>query len=89
MVCLGMKDVLFGHKVNVTIPVLPGSIRTLFLSINGIEICCMCHATRMEEDPEVTLDIHCLRRGGRVALTLTNNYFLHRRGSGGAWVIMV
>ena len=48
-----------------------------------------CRATGMEEDPEVTLDIHCLRQGGRAALTSTNNYFLHRRGSGGAWAIMV
>ena len=48
-----------------------------------------CHATGMEEDPEVTLDIHCLRRGGGVALTLMNNYFLHQRGSGGARAIMV
>ena len=30
---------------------------------------CICHATGMEEDPEVTLDIHCLWRGGGVALT--------------------
>ena len=49
----------------------------------------ICHATRMEEDPEVTLDIQCLWQGGRVALTLTNNYFLHRRGSGGARAITV
>ena len=43
----------------------------------------------MEEDPEMTLDIHCLRRGGGAALTSTNNYFLHRRGSGSAWAITV
>ena len=48
-----------------------------------------CHATGMEEDPGVTLDIHCLRQGGGVALTSTNNYFLHRRGSGSAWAITV
>ena len=47
-----------------------------------------CHATGMEEDPKVTLDIQCLPRGGEVALTLTYNYFLHRRGSGGAQAIM-
>ena len=29
--------------------------------------------TRMEETPKVALDIHCLRRGGGVALTLTIN----------------
>ena len=46
-----------------------------------------CRATGMEEDPKVTLDIQCLRRGGEAALTLTYNYFLHRRGSGGTWAI--
>ena len=49
----------------------------------------ICHATGMEEDPEVTLDIHCLQQGGGAALTSTNNYFLHRRGSGGARAITV
>ena len=29
----------------------------------------ICHATRMEEDPKVTLDIQCLWRGGGAALT--------------------
>ena len=41
----------------------------------------------MEEGPKVTLDIQCLRQGGGAALTSTNNYFLHRRGSGGAQAI--
>ena len=27
-----------------------------------------CRATGIEDDPKVTLDIQCLRRGGRVAL---------------------
>ena len=27
-----------------------------------------CHATGIEEDPKVTLDIQCLRRGGGAAL---------------------
>ena len=49
----------------------------------------ICHATGMEEDPKVTLDIQCLRQGGGVALTLTYNYFLHQRGSGSARAIMV
>ena len=49
----------------------------------------MCRATGMEEGPKVTLDIQCLRHGGGVALISTNNYFLHRRGSGGARAIMV
>ena len=48
-----------------------------------------CHATRMEEDLKVTLDIQCLWGGGEVALTLMYNYFLHRRGSGGTWAITV
>ena len=49
----------------------------------------ICHATGMEEGPKVTLDIQCLWRGGGVALTSTNNYFLHRRGSGSARAITV
>ena len=32
-----------------------------------------CRATGMEETPKAALDIHCLRRGGRVALTSTIN----------------
>ena len=47
-----------------------------------------CRATRMEEGPKVTLDFQCLWQGGRAALTLTYNYFLHRRGSGHARAIM-
>ena len=39
IVCLGVNDVLFGHNVSETTPVLPGSMRILFLTINGIEIC--------------------------------------------------
>ena len=50
---------------------------------------CICHATGMEEGPKVTLDIQCLWRGGGAALTSTNNYFLYRRGSGGARAITV
>ena len=34
--------------------------------------------TRMEEAPKVALDIQCLWRGGRAALTSTTNKFLHR-----------
>ena len=49
----------------------------------------ICRATGMEEGPKVTLDIQCLRRGGGAALTSTNNYFLHQRGSGGARAITV
>ena len=30
IVCLGVKDVLFGHNVSETTPVLPGSMRILF-----------------------------------------------------------
>ena len=41
IVCLGVNDVLFGHKVRDTTPVFPGSIRILFQTVNGIEICWM------------------------------------------------
>ena len=36
---LGVNDVLFGHKINETTPVFPGSMHILFLTVNGIEIC--------------------------------------------------
>ena len=39
IVCLGVNDVLFGHNVSETTPVLPGSMHILFLTVNGIEIC--------------------------------------------------
>ena len=39
IVCLGVNDVLFGHNVSETTPVLPGSMHILFQTINGIEIC--------------------------------------------------
>ena len=39
IVCLGVNDVLFGHNVSDTIPVFPGSMQILFLTVNGIEIC--------------------------------------------------
>ena len=39
IVCLGVNDVLFGHKVKDTTPVFPGSMRILFLTVNGIKIC--------------------------------------------------
>ena len=39
IVCLGVNDVLFGHNVSDTIPVFPGSMHILFLTINGIGIC--------------------------------------------------
>ena len=39
IICLGVNDVLFGHNVNDTIPVFPGSTCILFLTVNGIEIC--------------------------------------------------
>ena len=40
IVCLGVNEVLFGHSVNDNTPVFPGSMRMLFLTVNGIEICC-------------------------------------------------
>ena len=39
IVCLGVNNVLFGHKVNDITPVFPGSVRILFLIVNGIKIC--------------------------------------------------
>ena len=39
IVCLGVNDVLFSHKVRDITPVFPGSIRKIFLTVNGIEIC--------------------------------------------------
>ena len=39
IVCLRVKDVLFGHNVSETTPVLPGSMHKLFLTANGIKIC--------------------------------------------------
>ena len=39
IVCLGVNDVLFGHNVNDTTPVFPGSTHTLFLTVSGTEIC--------------------------------------------------
>ena len=39
IVCLGVKDVLFGHNVSETTPVFPGSMCILFLTVNGIKIC--------------------------------------------------
>ena len=39
IVCLGVNEVLFGHNVNDTTPVFPGSTRTLFLTVSGTEIC--------------------------------------------------
>ena len=40
MVNSDLNDVLFGHSVNVKTAVFPGSIHILFLTVNGIEICC-------------------------------------------------
>ena len=39
IVCLGVNDVLFSHKVSDTTPVIPGSMRILFQTVNGIKIC--------------------------------------------------
>ena len=37
----GTKDALLSFSGKDIIPVWPGNILTLFLAINGIEICCM------------------------------------------------
>ena len=39
MICLGVNEVLFGHNVSDTIPVFPGNMHTLFLTVSGIKIC--------------------------------------------------
>ena len=39
IVCLGVNDILLGHKVKDTAPVFPGSMRILFLTVSGIKIC--------------------------------------------------
>ena len=40
IVCLGVNEVLFGHNVNDTTPlVFPGSTHTLFLTVSGTKIC--------------------------------------------------
>ena len=44
IVCLGVNDVLFGHKVKDTTPVFPGSMHILFLTVNGIKICWMYYS---------------------------------------------
>ena len=37
----GTKDALLSFSTKDTIPVYPGSILTLFLAVNGTEICCI------------------------------------------------
>ena len=44
--------------------------------------------TGMEETSKVALDIHCLQRGGGVALTQMINLIPPPRGDGGARAIM-
>ena len=39
ILCVGVNDVLFGHRVNDNTLVFPGSMCMLFLTVNGIEIC--------------------------------------------------
>ena len=39
IVCMGVNDVLFDHKVKDTTLVFPGSIHILFLTVSGIKIC--------------------------------------------------
>ena len=50
IVCLGVKDVLFGHNVSETTPVFPGSMRILFLSMGSKSvggITCVMHNLAM------------------------------------------
>ena len=53
--------------------------------IDGLQIYVV--STGMEETPKAALDIHCLRRGGKVALTQMINLIPPPRGDGGAWAI--
>ena len=39
IVCLGVNDVLYGHKVKDNTHVFLGSMCMLFLAVNGIKIC--------------------------------------------------
>ena len=52
IVCLGVNDVLCGHRVKDTTPVFPGSIRILFLTVSGIKsvggIICVLHNLAMQ-----------------------------------------
>ena len=43
--------------------------------------------TGMEEAPKAALDIRCLQRGGRAALTQTINFIPPLRGDGGTWAL--
>ena len=43
--------------------------------------------TGMDETPKVTLDIHCLQRGGGAALTQMINLIPPPRGDGSAWAL--
>ena len=51
IVCLGVNDVLFGHSVSETTPVLPGSMHILFQTVNGSKsvggITCVMHNLAM------------------------------------------
>ena len=40
IVCLGVNEVLFGHSVSDNTSFFSGSMHMLFLTVNGIEICC-------------------------------------------------
>ena len=41
IVCLGINDVLLVFKAADIMPLLPGSMRILFLAVRGIDVCCM------------------------------------------------
>ena len=43
--------------------------------------------TGMEEAPKAALNIHCLQRGGGVALTRMINLIPPPRGDGGTWAL--
>ena len=45
------KDVLFGHNASEAIPVFPGSMHTLFLTVSGIEVCWMYYVSKISSWP--------------------------------------
>ena len=56
----------------------PGGMTYIPLCDDNRFMVCICHVAGIEDDPKATLDIQCLRRGGRPALITTNNNFLNQ-----------
>ena len=41
IVCLGVNDAMFGFSIVDIMPVPPGNMRILLLTVIGIDVCCM------------------------------------------------